>query len=517
MIPVVSTRQMREIEQTAFESHHILESVIIENVGIKTALFLQEEFELEAYGSICLLIGKGNNGADALAMGRQLANAGFSVKAFLLYQKEDCSEELKRQIAIAPHYGVELEQLDSPEMLMAYFTKYGESILTIDGILGTGFRFPLEEQLVAIIDMVNQFSQTVVSMDIASGLDANLGQVEMTAIQADYTLAIETMKYGHLLGMGPEYSGTLTLIDAGFAANLTEEGAEAFFFSPEDGVGALPRRGQHIHKKQLGSILCVGGQQGMTGAINLAAASALKVGAGLVTSACWENAYLEMVSSSMAEVMKTKIESLQDFSSYSAIVAGPGLGQSKEARAFILKLLSEFDGALVLDADALNMIDVQKDKVLFQKRKFPVILTPHLGEFRRLVGQDEEKELIESLKSLAAELNAYIVLKSKGHQIAGPHGHLFFYSMPNEGMATAGAGDVLSGIIVSLLVQYIKEEDFDDIADCYLQSVFMGTIVHSMSGLLAREDLGVEALTAACLLEQFPEVFHYLHTGELKG
>lgn len=520
---VVSAEEMRLIEATAYEKYHLDERIIIENVGLQTANYLYREFFKEEHpGEVVVLVGKGNNGADGLAMARHLVNKGIHVRAFLLFAQEDCSEELMHQCKMAKSFGVRVSEVLDTEALESYFTQTQSKFFVVDAILGTGARLPLSNHLFDIVKVINRFSSFTVAIDLATGIEGDTGLVGGNCIEADLTLAIGLPKLGHFVSYGPHHSGKLHVIDAGFPVDVLT-GGDHHLLVPQDIREFYVLRNKFESKSAFGHTLVIGGSEGMTGALVLSSLAALKVGAGLVTAMTWEKNFSELAGRVPPEIMTRKLRKtmvgdkeryIDSFDRFNSVVIGPGLGKTEAAREVVVEILSYFPGPVVIDADAINVLKLTEDVSLFLNRKFPVIMTPHMGEFSRFtdVDLDQLKEYpFSNLKLLVDKINCAILLKGASSYLGIPDGRVYINYLPNDGMATGGSGDVLAGILGGLLTQVVREISnrpgiFQDRQVLYDQFC-LGLIVHTLAGKHAVKELGQRSMTAGSIIKFLPEAF----------
>lgn len=514
---------MRTIESIAENEFGFSENLIVENVGVKGAMVLQEKFLSENYyGEIVVFVGKGNNGADGLAIARHLKLYGNSVRAFILYEREECTEECQRQIIMAEKFGVKISDISSTDPLLAYFTQAQENFFVIDAIFGTGVRLPLSNYVRDIVNLINQYSTVCVALDIATGVMGETGKIQGTAVKADITFAIGLPKIGHYVCQGPEHLGEMVILDAGFPDELMI-GGDTTLLTRENVAKVLISRSEFAHKNTFGHTLLIGGSEGLTGALILASQASLAVGSGLVTSVTWEENYNELASRIKPEIMTAKIpanegkalELLNNLSHYDSVVIGPGIGRSDRARQMVLNILSSFKGPLVIDADAINILDLKQDKELIRNREGVTLLTPHLGEFARLTGYsiDDVKETpLECISQLVDEIKCCVLLKGPSTYLAFPNGDIFVSYFPNEGMATGGSGDVLAGILGGMLAgrwSQIRDERYTTDEGLY-EGVCLGAVVHSLAGGHASQKLSKRSMSAGSIVDFLAEAFQEL-------
>lgn len=524
---IVTPSEMREIEQKTFEEFHFNESQIIENVGLEAAFWLHENFLHKNNGtmSFIFLLGKGNNGADGLSIARHLMNKyGHRVKvmAFTLFPEHESSPEFKKQLATAESFGLRVAQIRSVDDIAAYFFHVVDETIIVDALFGSGIRLPLANNIYDVIRFVNENAKTIVSIDIATGVEGESGRTAGSAIKANYTLAIGAAKLGCFIADGVSHSGEIHLIEAGFPQSLFLDG-DKFHIDPQSFSRDFFHRSKYAHKNSNGHTLVIGGSTGLTGALILASQSALNVGSGLVTAATWENNHLEYLVRQVPEIMSTVIPNddtswsslAEKIARYDSIVIGPGLGMDDRVKTLLRIILTKYKGPLVIDADAIKKLDYKEDIALIANRQAPTIITPHLGELAELLKKPKEtiyKDSINCLREVVYKTGAIVLLKGPCTLVALPSGKVFFNFFPNEAMATGGTGDVLAGILGGLLAQvYAKSRNqFDAVQipqSLSEQIVLMAIALHSESGRLAKVQVGGRGMKASHLMENFTSAF----------
>lgn len=518
---VVSTKEMREIERVAIQEKKFSETLIIENVGIRGADFIRENFLFENnFGEIVMLIGGGNNGADGLAIARHLANWDYPVRAFILSPEDEYKPELIKQIDLAKSFGVRISPISDTEQLISYFSQTQDEFLVIDAILGAGLRLPLSNFLFDVVNIVNEYSSILLAIDVPTGVCANSGAVSGNAIDADFTLTIALPKTGLYIAEGAKHSGEVVVIDAGFPVDLLSGGDKALL-TAEMVASIDGPRNKFAHKNSFGHALIVGGSPGLTGATIMASNAAIRVGTGLVTASTWKESYHELSSRLVPEIMCGLIPTvakdveviLKDLERWTSIVIGPGLGRDSKAKTTVLQVLNHFAGPVVVDADAIRAITIESDYQLLSSRKWPTVLTPHIGEFASFMGV-EIKEVLERpldiLKEAVDKTNCCFILKGPATYIGFPTGDTFISYFPNDGMATGGSGDVLAGIIGGLLAQTILDTKrsgmFTDYSSIY-HAICLGVQAHTIAGKYAVEKHGERYMNAGNIIEHLPDAF----------
>ncbi len=528
---VITSKEMKEIEKVSYDEFHLNESLIIENVGLQGASFIDKKFlKKDKFSEIVVLVGKGNNGSDGLAIARQLKNADKTVRAFLLFPNEiPKGSEIEKQIKLARAFGVKITEVQNTEQITTYFTQTQESFLVIDAILGTGTRLPLSQFLFEIINCTNQYATTIVAIDIPSGITGDKGEMSSVAIEAQTTLAIGAPKTGCYLAQGMRHSGTIHVLDGGFPKKLLIDGDRKLLL-PKDVAKLVKKRDKFDHKNRFGHVLVIGGSKGLTGALILAATSALKVGAGLVTALTWEENYLELVTRVTPEVMTgtipvegnlVDIESIfVEMDKFSCIVLGPGLGKTKKAKQVVLEVLNHFQGPVVLDADGIKVLNLKEHSGVLSQRKAPTILTPHMAEFSVLSNVPLDLVLSNPLtymKDLIDETNCSFVMKGPTTFLGFPNDKTYINHFPNDGLAKGGSGDVLSGIIGGIIGQVKTESNVYKKTEKVYDATSLAVCLHTLAGKFASQKYGNFSMTAGSLIKNLPNAFSYLFNLSCKG
>ncbi|MBG59546.1 MAG: hypothetical protein CMJ16_10525 [Peredibacter sp.] len=524
---IVDISEMKDIELRAQKEFGFDERLIIENVGSKGASIIESKILSKFHSSeLVFLIGRGNNGADGLSVARHLTSLGRKVRAFMLFGEDSTSEELKVQLQMAKSFGVKINMIEDIEQLSSYCSQVAGSIIFVDAIFGTGVRLPMSNFLYEVVDFVNSNSSYTISIDIPSGVEGDTGYIQGKAISADLTLAVALPKLGYYEADGVRLVGDVEVLRVGFPRVLLTEGNKRLL-NLEDVVDPSSKRDKFADKKVFGHALCLGGSHGLTGALVMASQAALKTGAGLVTAATWEPQYKELMDRLIPEIMTGYLpldiskwpRLIKDINKYSSIVIGPGLARSTRARRLTLEILNNFDGPVVLDADAINVLKLNEDKGAFTVRNAPTVITPHFGEFARFCNidyADLERRPVEHLQNLVEQINCSVILKGPCTYMGLSDGNVFFNYYPNDGMATGGVGDVLAGILAGLLGQEPELKDkgisLSERYKVFNQTLGMSVLAHTMSGHFAAEKYGVRAMTASSLIDSFSKTFQELES-----
>ncbi len=514
---VVTSEEMREIDKVAIEQYGISSAVLMERAGLSVALKVKE---LLPYKKMLILCGSGNNGGDGLVAARNLHNWGFKVNVLMFAKKNILSSDCNKQYQIAKDMGIKIEFRSSIEKGDLH------GAVVIDAIFGTGLSRPVNENLTDVFTFINNSESPVISVDIPSGISSDTGTILGGAIKADYTVTFGLPKRGHFLYPGAEYTGRLFVEDIGFPARLlSSDKLNVELINKENISHLIPQRPACSHKGDYGHVLVVAGSSGKTGAALMTAKACLRSGAGLVTLAVpkslmdvfqgrvTEEMTLPLTDDGNGMLSSKAVDEILNyaFQKIDVIAIGPGSGVSKETEKIITELIIKSTVPIVIDADAINslagsMLSGQGLKNIFQKAKSPIILTPHSGEMTRLFKQKSEgkelrakmeKDRIDAAMSFSKENGVYLVLKGAPTIVAEPDGNVFINTTGNPGMATAGSGDVLTGIIAAMLGQKLSAVD---------ASLF-GVYIHGLAGDIAASRYGEHSLIASDIINFLPDAF----------
>ncbi|MBR1860031.1 MAG: NAD(P)H-hydrate dehydratase [Selenomonadaceae bacterium] len=497
---IALSKQMREIDRKAIEEFGLNELALMESAGHKVADAVCQILKSPNKKSVCILAGSGNNGGDALVAARYLSNLGVRIKIFLIGNKNHRTDSVNVQMQIIRCMGIEIQVLESDRAWERLQVTLRFSDVIIDGILGTGFTGQLRPSVLRLVRLVNSTNKPVIAIDVPTGVEADSGQVGDSAINATCTVTLGLPKIGHYLCPGAANVGKLLIDDIGIPLQLLKDDIHQTVIDDELALTLIPARPKDVHKGSVGKILVIAGSRGMTGAAALASMSALKTGAGLVTLAVpeslnsiFEVKLTEVMTAPLPEV-KTGIiggdnavnQLLTMAEHFDAVLIGPGLGRESETIDMVKKIVETIDKPLVLDADALFAYNGNVEALKICKQ-IP-ILTPHLGELAALLDTtvDElRKNLVETVRKAAQNFRAIFVAKCESTIVAYPNGEIFISPLGNEGMATAGCGDVLAGAIAGLM----KQTPFAPIAGVYLHGTAGNIAFNEKSNGLTASDV----------------------------
>ena len=505
MRTVLNVAQMQLLDQEAVSRLGIPDIVLMENAGRSTAESIIKLLEERESAAIAILAGKGNNGGDAFVIARHLYHQGVPADIFTTATPKEYKGSAAINLKILQNLGIHIEVLEST----TDFPDLREWDIIVDGLLGTGIKGAASGLQAELINAINESGATVVAIDIPSGVAGDSGLCEGPAVIADLTVTMCTPKRGLLLPPGRDRCGRLETAYIGY--DPEDLAAEDFWLETErDDVGyLLPLRSASAHKGDAGKVIAVAGSRGLTGAALLATRSTLVSGCGMTTLFCPESLNL-IFAAGLAELMTAPVaetdtqslslaalETILDFQEWGdLLMVGPGLGRHPETVQLVQQLLTRAQLPMVIDADALWAVAQQPE--LLAECQVPVCLTPHHGEFLRLVGAPPGEEpyhtLIERAVEFAGTLGVTLVLKGSPTAIISPLGEVILNSSGNAGMATAGSGDVLTGIISGLAVQGM------DLPEAAVAGVWL----HGAAGDMAARTLTAFGVTASDLIEFLP-------------
>ena len=436
--------------------------------------------------NVAILAGMGNNGGDAAAVSRLLKDNGVSNDLFLVPFKETPTNDLR----------LNLERLDSYKTIVSEkdFPSFNSYDLIIDGIFGSGLNGKVSGLPEALINAANNSGSPIVSIDIPSGIPGD-GIVQGTAIHSDLTISFQTPKNAFFYPENAPHIPRWSTVDIGLDKEFIQSRKSKTYLFTDALVDVLPKRTRQSHKGSYGHALVLAGSKGKIGAAILSSKGALYSGAGLVTAGIPKIGF-PIIHSAFPEAMclELGINEIQDSSSldldpFSAVAIGPGIGTSQTTHGFFKELLKKSKEPLIMDADALNLLSMSPDLVGIIPEHS--ILTPHIKEFDRLTGGSSDSiHRYEKATQFSTEHKVIVVLKDAFTRVFTPDGSVYINTFGNAGMATAGSGDVLTGIITGLRAQGIPSAE----------AAILGVYFHAKAGDAAKEEYGMYGLTAGRLL-----------------
>lgn len=496
---ILPVEQIREADAYTIKNEPIADIDLMERAGGQLFKWIRKK--VDKTHRFIVFSGPGNNGGDSLVLSRKLVKDGYSVNVFIVKFTDKTSDSFmvnyERFKKIASDSLFELQK-------GASFPETKEDDVVVDGIFGSGLTRPVSGWLAEIITKINQSPAIKISIDIPSGLftDTSSKESNGTIVKADYTLTFQFPKYSFLMPENDEFVGRWHVLDIGLHPVFIQQvQVRNFFMLKPDIAPMLKERRKFSHKGTFGHALLIAGSYGKMGAAILSAHACLRSGVGLLHTHIPKAGY-PIIQTALPEAMVSidryehYFSEIPDLSLYNAIGVGPGLGMEKQSQMALKLLIQECNQPLVLDADALNILSENKTWLSFLPENS--ILTPHPKEFERLAGKwQNDFEKIEMQRSFAQKYNLIIVLKGANTSICLPSGNCYFNSTGNPGMATAGSGDVLTGIITGLLAQnYVPYE-----------AAILGVYLHGLAGDLAAKKLGQESMLAGDLITFLGKAF----------
>lgn len=504
---VLNCEQTRKLEQSAVDNGCTYLG-LMEKAGREAAAFIQQTLSQFRRKTV-ILCGNGNNGGDGFVVAHCLAGWSSDILVVLLNGRPKTGDALKMYEKAQKTTGVRFSGYPDEGLEK----EIQEADLIVDGIYGIGFHGSVKEEYLPVIRWVNHSNAKVVSLDLPSGISCDFGTVEGEAVQADYTVTFSALKLSQAQYPSMEYCGEISVADVGIPQKVL---GGSDFAAETTGPWALRKilapRKPNTNKGSFGCLLCLCGSRGMAGAAVMSAQAASRCGVGLVDLALPESIY-PVAAGSLKEAVFTLLPERENQVSVSeaesillkkleqkttACLIGCGLGTSREAQALVEYLLTHSKAPMVIDADGLNAVAAKPE--LLSKARSPMVLTPHPGEMARLLKttvQDVQCHRLEYAKKFAVEHQLVLVLKGNKTVVACPDGRLFINTTGNPGMAKAGSGDVLAGMIGSFLAQGLSPVD----------AAAGGVYLHGLAGDRCARRLSQIGMTAPDLIGELPALF----------
>jgi NAD(P)H-hydrate epimerase len=436
---------------------------------------------------------------------RYLKEDGAHVEIFLLGKKDQPKGDAAVNLKKAEELGIPIHEITDAENF--YIPE--DSWIIVDAIFGTGFNGVIRAPYDTIINKINHSGIPVVAVDAPSGLNGETGQVSDPCVSADLTVTFGLPKIGQVMYPGKSYCGFLEVVDIGFPGGLDDD-IHTYLVTDDEAAKLLPARKPDAHKGDYGKLFVLAGSTGLTGAAVMTSNAALRCGTGLVVLGCpaslnpiFETKLTEVMTKPLPDVKKKGCFALrgmgeirQQIDWADAVAIGPGIGTHHETAELVQRLAKQVEKPMVIDADGLNCLS--KDSECLKEHKRPLVVSPHPGEFARKTGlsiDEVVEKRIEVALQHARECSVTIILKGAPSIIACRSGNVYINYSGNEGMATAGSGDVLTGLIGGFLAQGLSARD----------SAVLATYVHGSAGDIAAEVHGTRSLIAGDILQFVPE------------
>lgn len=498
---IFTGNQIHELDKYTIEHEPISSIDLMERAS--KAIYHAISAEYDNRISFVVFAGPGNNGGDALAVSRMLAENGYNVSVFLFNIHNHLSEECatnKQRILDGKKIKKFTEitvNFDPPTL--------DENTVVIDGLFGSGLNKPLSGGFASLVKYINASACKVISIDLPSGLmcEDNTYNIPTNIIKANQTFTLQQKKLAMLLADNQIFLGKIKVLDIRLSQEFIQNTDSPYQMVEENDIRSLlHHRNDFAHKGNMGNALIIAGSYGMAGASVLATKACLRAGVGKVTAVTPRRNYEIMQISVPEAVLQMDKDELYfsepiDTEKYNAMGIGPGLGSLENTAIALIAQIRRATCPIVIDADALNIL--ANHRAWMQQLPPGAILTPHPKEMDRLNNgiNNGSYDRLRKAQELAEHFQVYIILKGHYSALCLPDGHIFFNTTGNSGMATAGSGDVLTGIITGLLAKGYKQE----------KACKLGMYLHGLAGDLAVKDLGKESLIASDIIKYLPQAF----------
>ena len=492
LAPLPDAEQMRAADAWAIEERGVPSLDLMEHAGVGVARLVAER---APDGPVVVVCGKGNNAGDGLVAARALREEGRDVRVLCVSPPEELRGDARANLDRLP--GVAPERFEPGAL-------EGASVI-VDALLGTGFAGAPREPVAGAVEAINRAGAQVVAVDVPSGVDASTGRVEGAAVKAVATATFHAAKVGLYVAPGKRHAGQVRVIEIGIPAGAPLE-AGCGLIQPSV-LAAIPRRHPGSTKFSEGAVMVVGGSTGLTGAPCLAAEAAIRSGAGYVTvlgpaslNLVFELRLLEAMSRPLPErdgalVGEALEPALEAARRADAVVLGPGVGRAEETLEVVRELAAGLEAPLLLDADGLNAHGGRLADLA--RRRAPTVLTPHAGELGRLLDTESrsvEAERLGHAREAAAASNAIVVLKGDDTLVTEPGGRVAVSASGTPALATAGTGDVLSGVIGAMLAKGLEP----------FTAACAGVHLHGSAGRRAADRRGPDGVIARDVIDALP-------------
>ncbi len=497
---ILTAAQIRELDKYTIEHEPIKSVDLMERAARALTSAITARWNPSV--PVVVFAGPGNNGGDALAVARMLSDRDYQVQTFLFNisgkLSADCAEQKQRLISKRgrPLLTEVTQEFDPPQL--------ERGMLVIDGLFGSGLNKPLAGGFASLVKYINCSKAQVVSIDVPSGLmtEDNSYNVRANIVRADVTLTLQYPKLSFFFAEYQQVIGELQVLDIGLSQEGLEKTDSHYTLVDARQVQAMLRpRDPFAHKGTMGHALLVAGSYGMAGAAVLAARACMRSGSGKLTvHTPRRNAYILQTAIPEAVLHtdreETTFSEAVATDGFQAMAIGPGLGTTEQTGIAMIAQLRRAQCPVVADADALNILAAKH--AWLQQLPKGIILTPHPKELERMEGQcTDSYERLTKARLLAERLQGYVILKGHHTAICMPDGHIAFNTTGNAGMATAGSGDVLTGILLGLLARGYQQRE----------ACLLGVYLHGLAGDLAARDLGEESLMASDIISYLPKAF----------
>ena len=503
---IANTSEIRKLDELASSEHGLSEEILMENAGIAVYTVIEKEMGVSGK-HFAIFCGTGNNGGDGLVVARKLVSSGASVSIFIIGNMNKLSEGYKKELQRLEGFPAEVFELTHVNRVVELSIE--KSCAIIDAIFGIGLKRKIAGLHKEVINEINISCKPVFSVDIPSGINADTGEVMSVAVKATFTVTFGLPKLGLFAYPGAEYVGNLYVSHISFPPNLYEsEAIKTELNMPPP----LPKRKADSHKGDFGKALFISGSKSYLGAPYLSSYAFLKSGGGLSYLAAPQSIAYLAASKAREVIIFPQEENVHGSLSYGAlqnlielsekvdlVSIGQGLSLDEETEMLFRDLLKKVAKPVIIDGDGLTFVSHSPE--ILKERKYPTIITPHIGEFARITSlpiEDVKKHKFELVSETARELNSIIVLKG-AFSLISDGGKTYVNLTGNSGMATAGCGDVLDGAIAAFMCAGLSP----------IVATRTGVFIHGLSGDLKAKEIGEDGLTAKDVLEGLPFAIKY--------
>ena len=518
-IKLLTAEQMRKLDAYAIETVGIPGMVLMENAGRCVVDTIEEYFEPDEPLSVAIFCGKGNNGGDGFVVARHLEQRGHYTRTYLLASRSDLKGDARTNADIAAEIGLEIIEATDPDAVKELDFDPRDFDLVVDAIFGTGLTSAVRGHYLSAIDMINSSGLPVVAVDLPSGVDADKGPLIGPAVEADVSVTFAYPKIAHVMPPAEGLAGDVVIADISIPPSGEGPDLKTYLLTTDAVAPMLQPREAASHKGTYGHLLAVAGGLGKSGAAAMIGQSALLAGAGLVTvgvpvslTGILEAASMETMTAPLsqaeggvlaADALDSILELLAD---KTALAFGSGTGVAEETVKLFHGLVEKVEVPMIIDADGVNAFAGEADKL--RSDRSPIVITPHPGEMARLLGIENaevQADRIGVARALAERNGVIVVLKGYRTVVAAPDGSVYVNMTGNPGMATAGSGDVLTGVIAGLAAQRDIEP---------LEAALLGVHVHGLAGDIAADAYGEVSLIASDIMDALPAAFGVLEGEE---
>lgn len=506
MMKIVTSQEMRHIDNYTISNIGIPSMVLMERAALSVSNHIKELISNNK--KIIIICGTGNNGGDGLALARILYSCNIRTKVIILGEEQKLSKDCKNQLDILKNIRIPFRFINN-DYKLSFINEYD---IIIDGIFGTGLTREISGLHYECIQLINNTNKYVISLDIPSGINASTGQVLGVAVKANITITFGLAKLGCLIYPGASYVGQLKITDIGFPQKAYNQIKSNIFSLEHIDLKFLPKRMEQSNKGTYGNVLVIAGSINMAGAAYLSAYAAYRIGAGVVKILTHENNRQILQTSLKEAILVTyntsdekelnqdeQSQIIKNIQLADSIVIGPGLSQSKVAKQLLKITLKYSNVPIIIDADALNILS--QNISMLSNHKQQIILTPHPLEMARLkktTVADITHNLVEHAYEICLSLDVICVLKDANTVITNSKKDICINQSGNNGMSTAGCGDVLTGIIAGLIAQKMKA----------YESACLGAYIHGLAGDNAKQKIGTYALMASDIINNLSYVIN---------